>query len=231
MQFPVYLGPLHPHLLFETLGYVVAGLLYRQLRARQGDHLDDTARGWVVVAAVLGAAAGSKLLYWLSDPSHALADPMGGTSVVGGLGGALAAVEWTKQRLGIARATGDLFVLPLVVGIALGRVGCFLTGLDDHTHGLPSALPWAVDFGDGPRHPAQLYEVAFLLAFGAALSRWRFPREGDLFKAFMVGYLAFRLWLEAIKPGIAMLGLNAIQWTCLAALLYYGRVVVRRAHA
>jgi phosphatidylglycerol:prolipoprotein diacylglycerol transferase len=231
VQFPVYLGPLHPHLLFETLGYVAAGLLYRHLRARQGDYLDDTARGWVVVAAVLGGAAGSKLLYWLADPSHALADPMGGKSVVGGLVGALAAVEWTKQRLGVARATGDLFVLPLVVGIALGRVGCFLTGLDDHTHGVHSALPWAVDFGDGPRHPAQLYEVAFLLPFGAALARWRPPREGDLFKAFMVGYLAFRLWLETLKPGIALLGLNAIQWTCLAALLYYGRVAVRRAHA
>src|SRR6266480_5421439 len=28
----------------------------------------------------------------------------------------------------------------LVIGIAIGRVGCFLTGLEDHTHGLPASL-------------------------------------------------------------------------------------------
>jgi len=39
--------------------------------------------------------------------------------------------------------------VPLAVGIAVGRIGCFLTGLDDHTYGLPTTLPWAVDFGDG----------------------------------------------------------------------------------
>jgi prolipoprotein diacylglyceryltransferase len=234
VQFPLYLGPLHPHPLFEALGYAAAGGLYRQIRASRPDHLDDVARGWVLVAAVLGGALGAKLLYWLSDPVHALADPavaMGGKSVVGGLIGALVAVEWTTRRLGVTRATGDLFVFPLLLGIAIGRIGCFLTGLDDHTHGLPTALPWGVDFGDGPRHPTQLYEVAFLLLLGALLAGWRRPGEGDLFKAFMVAYLGFRLALEAIKPGIPILGLNAIQWVCLAGLAYYGGLLLARARA
>jgi phosphatidylglycerol---prolipoprotein diacylglyceryl transferase len=57
----------------------------------------------------------------------------------------------------VRRATGDVFAIPLTVGIAVGRVGCFLTGLADNTHGLPANLPWAIDYGDGiPRHPAQL---------------------------------------------------------------------------
>ena len=54
-------------------------------------------------------------------------------------------------------------ILAYVVGMSIGRVGCFLTGLDDHTCGTRTGLPWAVDFGDGPRHPTQLYEIAFLL--------------------------------------------------------------------
>ena len=34
----------------------------------------------------------------------------------------------------------------------------------DNTYGTPTSLPWAINFGDGiPRHPTQLYEVAFLL--------------------------------------------------------------------
>ena len=34
------------------------------------------------------------------------------------------------------QSAGDLFAVPLAVGIAVGRVGCYLTGLDDHTYGL-----------------------------------------------------------------------------------------------
>ena len=66
---------------------------------------------------------------------------MGGKSVVVGLLGGFVAVEWVKRRIGVRRSTGDLFVIPLAVGIAIGRIGCFLTGLDDHTHGLPADLP------------------------------------------------------------------------------------------
>ena len=40
-------------------------------------------------------------------------------------------------------------VWPIAVGLGLGRVGCFLAGLHDDTVGLPTVLPWGVDFGDG----------------------------------------------------------------------------------
>ena len=73
--------------------------------------------------------------------------------IVGGLLGGWAGVEIAKRVLRIRYSTGDLFVFPLVVGMSIGRVGCFLTGLDDHTCGTWTGLPWAVDFGDGPRHP------------------------------------------------------------------------------
>lgn len=72
MSFPVYfhLGPfrLHPHLLFETLAYAVAFRLYLWLRKRKGDAIDDANRWWVIAAAAMGAAAGSKILYWFEDP-------------------------------------------------------------------------------------------------------------------------------------------------------------------
>jgi prolipoprotein diacylglyceryltransferase len=233
VQFPVYLplGPLalHPHWVFEILGYVVGARLYLRLKAR-GDTLPAADRWSVVTAAAAGGALGSKALYWLSDPGLMLqsaGDPfflMGGKSIVGGLVGGYLAVEWAKRQVGITRSTGDLFAIPLAAGIAIGRVGCFLTGLDDHTYGLPSTLPWAVDFGDGlPRHPTQLYEVAFLVVLTLSLV-WlqrRPHREGDLFKALLVAYLGFRLALETIKPGVFFIGLNAIQWICVAVLLHY----------
>ncbi len=248
MTFPVYLelGGLrvHPHWLFEALAYAIAFRVYLALR-RRGDVVDDSARWWVIAAAAAGAALGSKFLYWLEDPRLTLAhwhDPaylMAGKTIVGGLLGGLIAVEWTKRRIGVKTRTGDLFALPLCVGIAIGRVGCFLTGLEDHTSGTPTSLPWGVNFGDGiTRHPTQIYEIIFLVLLGAFLwTRMRGGPEGrpykggletgDLFKMFMVAYLGFRLLVDFVKPGVPLAGLTAIQWACVAALIFYARDVRR----
>jgi len=140
------------------------------------------------------------------------------------------AVEWIKRRLGVTVSTGDLFAIPLALGIAIGRVGCFLAGLPDQTYGIATTLPWGVDFGDGVlRHPTQLYETAFLLAFSLAL--WMFVRQphrnGDVFKLFMAGYMGWRLLVDFLKPEFRVLGLSIIQWTCLMVLVYCWRETAR----
>ena len=86
---------------------------------------------------------------------------MGGKTIVGALIFGLISVELMKRYIGVRQSTGDLYAIPLALGIAIGRIGCFLTGLSDNTYGTPTTLPWAVNFGDGiPRHPTQLYEIA-----------------------------------------------------------------------
>jgi len=95
---------------------------------------------------------------------------MGGKTIVGALIFGLISVELMKRYIGVRQSTGDLYAIPLALGIAIGRIGCFLTGLDDNTYGTPTTLPWAINFGDGiPRHPTQLYEIAFLVALIPAL--------------------------------------------------------------
>jgi phosphatidylglycerol---prolipoprotein diacylglyceryl transferase len=167
------LGPyrLHPHIFFETLAYFIAFRVYLWLRRHFGDPLSTPIRWAVIAAAVAGAALGSKLLFWLEDPQltwHNFRNPaylMGGKTIVGALIFGLISVELMKRYIGVRQSTGDLYAIPLALGIAIGRIGCFLTGLSDNTYGTPSTLPWAVNFGDGiPRHPTQLYEIAFLLA-------------------------------------------------------------------
>src|SRR5262249_14190211 len=115
--------------------------------------------------------------------------------------------------------------IPLAVGIAIGRIGCFLTGLDDGTFGTPTTLWLGIDFGDGiARHPTQLYEIVFLAALAAALATppAKAMATGDRFRLFMVGYMTFRLLVDAIKPDPRLaLGLSSIQWGCAAMLLYY----------
>ena len=144
---------------------------------------------------------------------------------MGGLLGGVVAVEGVKRWLGVTTRTGDLFAVPLTLGIAIGRVGCFLAGLPDGTSGNPTAVWAGVNFGDGvPRHPTQLYEIGFLLALGWVLLRVArgAPQAGDVFRVFMIGYLGFRLVVDAIKPApVEGFGLSAIQWASLAGLLCY----------
>jgi len=234
MEFPAYfrLGPLslHPHWVFETAAWTIAFWWYSRQRRLAGDVIDRRERMWVIVAAAAGGLIGSRLLYLLEDPSRTAmlwTDPsflVGGKTIVGGLIGGLMAVEWMKRRVGISRPTGDLLAVPLIVGIGIGRIGCFLSGLEDHAYGTLTTLPWGVDFGDGaPRHPTQLYEVAFLAALGLGIVILRRRRHalGDQFKAFMVGYMSWRFAVDFLKPGVSIAGLSVLQWACLGVLAYY----------
>ncbi len=132
----------------------------------------------MIAPAVAGAALGSKILFWLEDPLltwqnlHNPAYLIGGKTIVGALIGGLITVEIAKHHIGIQQSTGDLYAIPLALGIAIGRIGCFLTGLADNTYGTPTNLPWGINFGDGiPRHPTQLYEMLFLLSLIPLLYR------------------------------------------------------------
>ena len=177
---------------------------------------------------------------------------MGGKTIVGALIFGLISVELIKRYIGVRQSTGDLYAIPLALGIAIGRIGCFLTGLSDNTYGTPTNLPWAINFGDGiPRHPTQLYEIAFLLLLipclylvilseaeveqreTSAQSKDPYPHHGlflpgDAFKFFMIAYLSFRLLCDFIKPYPRLfLGLGGIQWACLLTLLYYSPDIAR----
>jgi phosphatidylglycerol:prolipoprotein diacylglycerol transferase len=240
VSFPVYirLGPvaLHPHWVFETLAYTFAFYWFRRERRRIGDVVDRRVRRWVIGAAAVGGLVGGRLLYLLEDPIELAAhwnEPallLGGKTIVGGLIGGLIGVEWIKRRLGVVVATGDLLVLPLALGISIGRVGCFLTGLPDRTYGMRTLLPWGVDFGDGVlRHPTQLYEIVFLVGLAVLIVKitGRFTVAGDRFKFFMLGYMTFRFVVDFIKPAPRVGGLSVIQWACLATIAYYAPHVPR----
>jgi phosphatidylglycerol:prolipoprotein diacylglycerol transferase len=147
----------------------------------------------------------------------------GGKTIVGGLLGGWIAVEIAKKISGVKSRTGDLYAVPLCVGIAVGRLGCFFAGLADDTYGKATRLPWGVDFGDGVRrHPTQLYEFAFLVLLGWVLWRWneRPHQDGEVFRGFMAAYLAWRLVEDFLKPQPTVIGMNWIQWACVAGLCW-----------
>ncbi|HEY1684893.1 MAG TPA: prolipoprotein diacylglyceryl transferase family protein [Tepidisphaeraceae bacterium] len=257
MTFPYYFhighARLHPHEVMELIAYTAAAQFYWWLRRRHPEaQVPMEENLWVIVGAAVGALLGAKILAWIeSAPDYWAAgwiSLIGGKTIVGALLGGWAGVEIAKKMIGWKERTGDLFVLPLALGMAIGRIGCFLTGLSDHTYGIATSLPWGVDFGDGVhRHPTQIYEMIFLLIWGGLLWIWwnrssfsrpacgaladnqtrpasgaakRGMRRGDLFRIFMIGYLAMRLAIEFIKPTWKpYLGLSAIQCACIGGII------------
>lgn len=113
----------------------------------------------------------------------------------------------------------------------IGRLGCFSAGLAEETYGLPSALPWALNLGDGiPRHPVTLYEILFLLLSWVLIARLQkkyILADGAAFKIFMLGYFLFRFCLDFIKPGWRyFFGLGSIQIACLLGFVYYYKTLL-----
>jgi prolipoprotein diacylglyceryltransferase len=208
-------------------------LFARNMRAHPVGTIGRGSGFTVAVGCLIGAIAGSKLSVWLERPElfAATAGSIGvllmGQSIVGALVGGLLGVELAKRIAGVTRSTGDAFVVPLAAGIAIGRLGCFAAGLHDDTYGNATALPWAVDFGDGvPRHPTQLYDIAFVLLLAAALHAARRRLQvvpGLAFKLFFCGYLAWRLLADALKPVPHAYagGLSGLQWLAIVALAAY----------
>lgn len=226
------------HTVFDLLAWglgAVAGLAANR-RWGSGRDFGLRSRPWYFATAAICALAGAVLLGSANTGLSGLGE---GKSVLGGLLGGVAGVEAYKRAVGLRGSTGFAFVVPMATGIAIGRIGCFLAGLADFTYGVPTALPWGWDFGDGvPRHPVQLYEslamLGFLGWFVRALARGTPLARRHGFALFGLCYGVQRFAWEFLKPYPAVVGpLNLFHLGCLA-LIAYGAVVIvarERMHA
>jgi phosphatidylglycerol---prolipoprotein diacylglyceryl transferase len=222
------------HALFEYGAIALGVALYRRARLRSGLGGITQSGGFAVLAGLLiGAALGNKLVFLIERPDvwqrlFAGEFAMPGQSIVGGLLGGLIGVEVAKALTGQTRSTGDAMVWPIAIGLAFGRIGCFVAGLHDDTYGVATTLPWGVDFGDGiVRHPTQLYDAIIALGLAAALHQ-RFARvPGLTFKLFLAGYLLWRFGIDGLKPvpHAYAFGWSGIQWVCVVALAIYTPIV------
>jgi phosphatidylglycerol---prolipoprotein diacylglyceryl transferase len=183
------------------------------------------------ISLALGALAGAWLLGSANSLRSLAAAPS--HSIAGALAGGIIAVELWKWRHGVRQSTGAAFVLPLSVGIALGRLGCLFSGLPDFTYGTPSTLPWAVDLGDGiSRHPVQLYEslamALFALAFVAARRRGDKWVHAHAFHALILVYAAQRFVWEFFKPYPRLVGPLNLFHLLMLGFVVYGYIWWRR---
>jgi phosphatidylglycerol:prolipoprotein diacylglycerol transferase len=229
---------LNIHTLFDLLALMTAigagTLLYRW---RLQNPLEKTAasvgRGYfpaLAAGSITGAYLFGTANLWLSG------EQIVGRSILGSLAGAILTVELYKLHRGARGSTGYIYAVPFALLVAVGRLGCFFSGLGDHTYGVATTLPGAVDFGDGiPRHPVQLYESLSLLAFALfAVMALKFRPQFFVNYGFYLCtgfYAAQRFLWEFLKPYATVAGgMNIFHFVCLALVAYSLVMILKVRH-
>ncbi|HVX09654.1 MAG TPA: prolipoprotein diacylglyceryl transferase family protein [Pirellulales bacterium] len=211
-----------------TTAYLLSRRRQKPLPLNAGQRLG------LALGAFCGSMIGAKLPFVLSDMPGLLSGSAwfdNGKTIVFGLVGGYFGVELAKWALDIRIKTGDSFAVPVAVGVALGRLACFVGGC---CYGVHTSLPWGVDFGDGPRHPTQLYETVFHLSAAAVLA---FMEDHDVcrgqrIKLYIMAYLVYRLATEFIRPEPRLWwSLTGYQWACLACLPIFALLWLRDRRA
>lgn len=225
------------HLILEYLAFFIGFQYYVFLRKNSKDAISSSNRLSIIVGAIFGAIFGSRLIGFLENPLTELSFEqilylLNVKTIMGGLFGGLLGVELVKWFIGEQQSSGDLFTLPLIVGIFIGRIGCFLSGIKEFTYGSETSFFMGMDLGDGiNRHPTSLYELFFLAALFFLFRKLYYRNtlaRGHLFQFFMISYFGFRFCIEFIKPNTFFtFGLSSIQWLCLLCLFYYRHTIIQ----
>jgi len=229
---PIIFGiKINIHLVLEYLAFFIAFRYYLSLRRSTTDAISNKNRLSIILGAIIGAFIGSRLIGFLENPmieftSYNTIHLLNTKSIMGGLFGGLIGVEASKKIIKEKQSSGDLFVFPIIAGIIIGRIGCFLSGVKEFTYGRETNFVMGMDLGDGlSRHPTALYEIVFLFLLFILLKKINFftkEENGLLFKIFMISYFGFRFLIEFIKPNIFyVMGLSSIQWLCITCWIYY----------
>jgi phosphatidylglycerol:prolipoprotein diacylglycerol transferase len=224
--FNFHVGPLNVtgYGIMLMVGFLVGGwLMDRDLRER-GLHPEYAAD--MTVAAVIGGVLGAKLWFVAATGELSSLFSRGGLVWYGGFLGGVTVVLLNGGRLKVPmRWTMEITAPALAAAYALGRIGCFLVGDD---YGVPSTLPWAVQFPQGippttagnlardfhvaipagvsPEtvlavHPTQLYETLAMVGVFMLLWRLRGHRHGTgwLFGVYLMLAGAERFLVEFVR--------------------------------
>lgn len=215
---------MHFHLWFDLLSYLVGGIVAYVLK-KNSSKQPNLSHGYYI-SLLSGVTIGAFTFGSLNIVNYS-GDFTVGKSVIGALFGGIVFVETYKRIAGLKfSSTGAFFVPSLAIGIGIGRIGCFLGGLEDYTYGIETDSIFGYDFGDGiMRHPVQLYEsIAMCLFF--IYSLWLFRIKYIIFKQrvfyyFVAFYSIQRFAWELLKPyPTVAFGLNIFQILCVLMLSY-----------
>ena len=187
-----------------------------------------------LLVLLFGMVAGSVLFGSLN--TYLAGMPGSAKSLLGGIVGAVLVAEIFKKRIGVQGSTGLYFIPGLCVLIIVGRIGCFLAGLQDYTYGITTSLPWGVDFGDQfKRHPVQLYEslsmLIFLILFVVSYKKYQTFWLSNGFYVFVLWYAGQRFLWEFLKPyPVVIWEFNLFHLLALSMIMYAVLMLLSKVH-
>ncbi len=212
-----------------VLAFIIAYFLINHLAKERKINLNKNDVTDFLFYLLIGVILGSRLFYviiynpgyFLSNPLEAFAIWHGGLSFHGGvIGAVIASLIFCKKKKLSFLELADITVIPLSIGLSLGRIANFLNG---ELYGRITSVPWAVKFRDaeGFRHPSQIYEsLKNLLIFSVLwLIRNKNLPKGYLFSIFILMYSSLRFFIEFVRApdpqlGFIIFGLTMGQILC-----------------
>lgn len=209
----------HIHIYFFgitiAIGMLAAILLILKETKRTGlpDPLFD-----VVLFALLGGILGARLAYILFyDPAYYIANPLeiirinaGGLSIHGGILGGVLLGLWRVKKFRLPLwQIADLLVPALILGQAIGRIGC-------DVFGIPMAKPyfWGINVNSALVHPTQAYEFILDYLFFAYLWARRLSAhyQGQIFVHYLIGYSLIRAFVEVFRTNPTVFGFLSVAY-------------------
>lgn len=184
---------------------------------------------WLLIPGIIGA----RVIHLLQNWDHVFSGKRGINALIaavalwdGGIvfygciiGGVIGLVIYCRRRQFSVLELCDILMPSLLLGLAFGRIGCFLYGC---CYGLPTSLPWGVEFPRDsqtfsdlvgrellqpdaactmPLHPTQLYSsvAAFILSFATAWYFRQRPFRGAVLCVGGILYAVNRFLLEIVR--------------------------------
>lgn len=193
------------------LGIRVAGIEARRKHIKTDSVYD------LAFYLIIGSLIGARVYYLIFfDPSVFVTNPVsilkvweGGLAIHGAiLGGMLSGMLFSRLRRVSFWKMADLVAPSIILGQAIGRIGCFLNGC---CFGVPTESALGVRFPKGSLasiayaglavHPAQLYESA--LDITGFLVLWRMRQrmkfDGGVFLLYLMIYSCIRMVVSALR--------------------------------
>jgi len=135
----------------------------------------------------------------------------------GFIGGLIAVTLFIRKYKFDWKSVADWMAPYLVLGHAIGRIGCFLVGDD---YGKATSLPWGIAFPHGappveyPVHPTQLYEMVAYIAIFIILYKIRFTKKypGQIIYLYLLWVGTARFIIEFIRVNPKYLYFSGAQW-------------------
>ena len=172
---------------------------------------------------LIGSIMGARIYYilffglkdFLENPASIFMIWQGGLSIHGGIfGGVITGIIFSKVRKISFWGLADLVSPSIILGQAIGRIGCFLNGC---CYGINN-------------QPTQIYElvldfIGFFLLWGL---RKKMKFEGGLFLTYLMAYSVIRIIVSQFRAdnlylfntGITLAGLNSFMIFIIAMILY-----------